>query len=96
MKCGTKYATALTGDTVLGIAHNGWWTNELVLAQLQQAIKIFEITHPGMVGVWLFDNSNGHNAFAADALVAHKLHGKPGGKQPKMRSTVYNGVVQHM
>ena len=33
---------------------------------------------------WIFDQSSGHNAFAADALVASRMNVKPGGKQPVM------------
>ena len=96
MKIGTKYATAKTGETLLGLSHNGWWTNDLVIAQLNNAIKIFEQTHPGKVAVFQFDNSTGHNAFADDALIAHKMSATPGGKQPLMRSGHFNGQDHHM
>ena len=85
MKCGSKYATALTGEQILGVSHQGWWNNELMLAQLHNAITVFEETHPGCQGLFLFDNSTGHNAYAEDALLAHKMSSLPGGKQPKMR-----------
>ena len=96
MKCGSKYATSKTDKTLLGISHDGWWTNDLMIAQLKQAIKIFEITHPGCIGVFLFDNSTGHNAYAADALIAHKMGSLPGGKQPKMRETIFDGHRQSL
>ena len=38
----------------------------------------------------------GHNAYAEDALLAHKMNVNPGGKQPKMRDTVWNGKRQCM
>ena len=60
IKCDSKYVTSKTVKTLLGISHDGWWTNDLMSAQLKQAIKIFEITHPGCIGVFLFDNSTGH------------------------------------
>ena len=96
MKCGSKYATAKTGKTYLGVAHDGWWTNDLVIAQLNQALEIFDITHPGQVGVFLFDNSTGHNAYAADALIAGRMGALPGGKQPLMRETIFNGCRQSL
>ena len=96
MKIGTKYSTAKTGKTILGLSHNGWWTNEMVLAQLDNAIKIFEVTHPGKIAVFQFDNSTGHNAFANDALLAHKMNATPGGKQPLMRPGHFNGKEQKM
>ena len=52
MKIGTKYSTAKTVKTILGLVHNGWWTNEMVLAQVKIAIKVFEVTHPGKVAVF--------------------------------------------
>ena len=44
MKCGTgtKYSTEKTGDTLMGVRHNGWWNNDLVLAQIDRWIPIFE------------------------------------------------------
>ena len=89
MKCDTKYATEKTGDTLMGVRHNGWWNNDLVLAQIDRCIPIFEEQHPGCQGLFLFDNSTGHNAYADDALLAHKMGYLPGGKQPLMRETVY-------
>lgn len=96
MKCGSKYATSRTGKTLLGVEHDGWWTNDLVVAQLKQTIDIFEITHPDQIGVFLFDNSTGHNAFADDALIARKMNSLPGGKQPLMRETVFDGHRQSL
>ena len=52
--------------------------------------------HPGAIGVFAFDNSSSHAAFAADALNARAMNVKPGGKQPKMRDTMFNGQAQQM
>src|ERR1041384_2769783 len=52
--------------------------------------------HPGAIGVFAFDNSSSHAAFAADALNARAMNVKPGGKQPKMRDTIFDGQVQQM
>ena len=46
--------------------------------------------------VWIFDHSSCHGAFAEDALNAHKMNARPGGKQPLMRDTVWQGRVQKM
>ena len=62
----------------------------------EKAIPIFERMHPGAVGVFAFDNSSAHAAFAADALNAKRMNVSPGGKQPKMRDTVFDGQVQQM
>ena len=56
---------------------------------MHQAIPIFEILHPGCVGVFCFDQSTNHNAMAADALIATRMNLSPGGTQPKMRDSWY-------
>ena len=83
MKCGAKHATSQTGKTVLGVEHDGYWKNTHVLAQIKNAVKLFKLKHPGAQGLWLFDNSTGHNAFNDDPLIANPSHMnyKPGGKQ---------------
>ena len=50
-----------------------------------EMISAFEDSFPGSVGVWMFDNSTGHGAFAPDALVASKLNLNAGGKQSQLR-----------
>lgn len=54
------------------------------------------MTHPGAIAVFAFDNSSSHNAYASDALNAKTMNVNPGGKQPKMRDTIFNGQIQHM
>ena len=44
--------------------------------------------------VWIFDQSSCHKAMAEDALDASKMNVKPGGKQPKMHSTIWAGKEQ--
>ena len=50
------------------------------------------------MAVFVFDCSSAHEAYAADALMAHKMNRGPGGKQPKMHDTVIpaTGEVQSM
>ena len=58
-----------------------------------------QITYPGHTGVFAFDNSSGHACKADDALVASRVNLLPGGKQPRMRNTVFPThptIVQHM
>ena len=50
-------------------------------------INIFEVTHPGKVGVFLFDCSSAHEGLAADALNINKMNINLGGKQVHLRST---------
>ena len=64
-----------------------------------KAVKIADVKYPPSQGyhhTWCFDHSCGHTAFAEDALIASKMNKGPGGKQPKMRDTVWNGQPQTM
>jgi len=67
----------------------GYWTSELMARQLEQAITVFEASHPGCQGLFQFDNSANHGTFAEDALCATRMQLKPGGKQPLMRATMF-------
>jgi hypothetical protein len=68
----------------------------LYLKIIQCAIPIFEATHPNAIGIFAFDNSTSHGAFASDALVALRMNVNSSGKQPKMKNTTFNGQVQSM
>ena len=60
-------------------------------------MKIAEVKYPSSQGynhIWCLDHSCGHTAFADDALNANKMSKGSGGKQPKMRDTVWNGQPQ--
>ena len=46
--------------------------------------------------MWVFDHSSCHGAYSEDALNAYKMNAKPGGKQPKLRDTVWQGKAQRM
>jgi hypothetical protein len=50
------------------------------------------------VAVFIFDCSSAHEAYASDALLAHKMNRSPGGSQLKMHHTINpaTGQVQHM
>jgi hypothetical protein len=73
------------------IAQVGFFTKAELSAncvQTKGAIDIFEAKYPNGCGVFIFDCSSAHEAFAVDALVAHKMNRSPGGKQPKMHATI--------
>ena len=71
----------------------GYWTGDAVLKQLKVAVTIFELQHPGCIGLFLFDNSTGHGKLASNALVANHLNKNPGGQVPTvMRSTFFIGA----
>ena len=79
-----------------GKNHDGYWQATDILKQLEEkAIPAFDQMHPGARGLFIFDNSTNHGAYAADALVAvaSKMNLGSGGKVPVMRSTVFvNGA----
>jgi len=77
----------------------GYWTRDRFMAQIERAVEMAEFKYPKEEGwrhVWVFDHSSCHAAMADDALDASKMNVNPGGKQRKMRDTVWNGRVQKM
>ena len=81
-----------------GAQGDGYWNNELFIAQVKTAMSIAEFKYPKTHNtlVFLFDQSSGHCAYANDALLAHKINVSDGGKQPFMRDTVWDGKPQKM
>ena len=66
---------------------------------MKSAVEMAELKYPKVEGwrhVWVFDHSSCHAAMADDALDANKMNVNPGGKQRKMRDTVWRGVAQSM
>ena len=63
--------------------HNpsGYWIADDVVGQTNAAVSIFEASHPNCQGVWIFDNSTGHGAYAHDALLVSRMNISPGGKR---------------
>ena len=54
----------------------------------EQIIPAFEdALGPGYQALIIVDNSQGHSAYAKDALVATRMNVNPGGKQPEMHDT---------
>ena len=64
-----------------GAQGDGYWNNELFIAQVKDAISIAEFKYPTTNNtiVLLFDQSSGHCAYASDALIAHKMNISDGG-----------------
>lgn len=81
-----------------GASGDGYWNNDKFLKQVKKAVDIAEAKYPGdkYTLVWLFDQSSGHCAFRDDALNVNKMNVKPGGTQPKMRDTTWEGKRQRM
>ena len=62
---------------------------------------MFEALHgPGYQALIMVDNSQGHSAYAEDALLTSRMNFKPGGKQARLRNSWYisggQKVVQEM
>ena len=60
---------------------------------MKDTVDIADIKYPSSEynTVWSFDQRSRHTKMGEDALSASKLNKKPGGKQPGMWDTVYNG-----
>jgi hypothetical protein len=76
-----------------GKNHDGYWQAPDILKQLEEKAMIpaFEQMHPEARGLFMFDNSTNHGAYAADALLAvsSKMNLNSGGKVPVMRTTKF-------
>ena len=69
---------------------DGYWKVEHILDQLiNRAIPIFEVLHPGCIGIFCFDQLTNHNAMAEDALIATRINLSSSGGQHKMRNGWY-------
>ncbi|EIW56251.1 uncharacterized protein TRAVEDRAFT_22553 [Trametes versicolor FP-101664 SS1] len=83
-----------------GKNYEGYWTGELFVKQLQEKIiPAFEAAHgPGYQALIMVDNSQGHSAYSADALLTSRMNLRPGGKQARMRDGQYTDAsgVEHV
>ena len=59
-----------------------------MIDQIKIMIRIFELTHPGCVAVFMFDHSPAHEGFAKDAFNINNININPGGKQRKLCETI--------
>ncbi|CAG8492388.1 359_t:CDS:2, partial [Cetraspora pellucida] len=80
--------------TYLGKDGDRWWnSDDLVDQVINCAIPIFEARFLGAKALFAFDNATGHCAYAKDALLAKNMNLFFGGKQPKMRNTMYGDNI---
>ncbi|CAK5267892.1 unnamed protein product [Mycena citricolor] len=70
-----------------GKNHDGYWTGEHFIDQIQnKIIGAFEDRHgPGYQMLLMTDHSQGHSVYAEDALLVSRMNVNPGGKQAHMR-----------
>jgi hypothetical protein len=71
-----------------GKGSDAWWDLTQLIEQVKITIKIFDISHPDCIGVFVFDRSSAHEGFAEDALNINNMNMNPGGKQRKLRNTI--------
>jgi hypothetical protein len=71
--------------------HEYWQATDILKHLEEKAIPAFDEMHFGARGLFIFDNSTKHGAFAADALlaVASKMNLNSGGIVPLMRKTTF-------
>ena len=60
--------------------YDGYWSNELLMRQVRKAAAIALVKYPKEMhtGVWIFDQSSGHNAYTEDVLIASLMNVTPG------------------
>ena len=75
---------------------DGYSNSDHLLQQVEHTMDIFEQVHPEAQGLLLFDNAPSHKKLADDALNVDRMIVHPGGMQPAMRSTIWDGKVQVM
>jgi hypothetical protein len=71
-----------------GKGFDAWWDLPQLIKQLKVMIKIFELTHPNCIAVFMFDRSSAHEGFAEDVLNINKMNVKPAHKQSKLHDTI--------
>ncbi|KAG1726480.1 hypothetical protein EDB19DRAFT_1897638 [Suillus lakei] len=85
------YLTEASESLEYGKNHVGYWTGEHFIKQLhEKIIPAFEHAHgAGYQALFLIDNSQGHSAYAEDALLVWRMNVNPGGKQAHLRNGWY-------
>lgn len=74
----------------------GYFTNDMLLVQVNDTIDIFEMKYPETQGMFIFDNAPSHMKKPEDALNPEKMNVSDGGKQPFVQDTEWNGMPQPM
>ncbi|KIK43232.1 hypothetical protein CY34DRAFT_106542, partial [Suillus luteus UH-Slu-Lm8-n1] len=85
------YLTEASESLEYGKNHMGYWTGEHFVKQLhEKIIPAFEHAHgAGYQALFLIDNSQGHSAYAEDALLVWRMNINPGGKQAHLHNGWY-------
>ena len=75
---------------------DGYFDSDRLLEQVDKAISIFDRKYPHAQELFLFDNAPSHKKCSDDVLNVKRMNVKPGGKQPVMSDTMWNGEVQKL
>ena len=75
----------------LETSKDGYFNNDMLLKQVEKTVDLFEKVNPDAQALFLFDNAPSPKKMAEDSLNADKINIGPGGKQPVMRDTTWNG-----
>ncbi|KAI6017800.1 hypothetical protein BKA83DRAFT_4465169 [Pisolithus microcarpus] len=92
---GISLATASGQSLEYGKNYDGYWNGELFVNQLKEKIiPAFERIHgAGYQALFFIDNSQGHSAYAEDALLASCMNVNPDGWYQKDGVTVVQKMV---
>ena len=74
----------------------GYYTWDKFQRDLDQAISITKLKYPQQTCIFMYDHSSVHKRCTDNALNARRMNLRPGGKQPKMRPTIWNGHPQSL
>ncbi len=91
LECGGEKARFL-----LEHQRDGYFTNEMLISQVERVITIFENKYPEAQGLFIFDHAPSHMKRPEDALNVLRMNVRDGGKQPVMKDTIWNGSIQRM
>ena len=72
---------------------DGYFDSDKLLVQVSKAIDILESKYPHAQGLFIAPS---HKKCSDEALNVKRMNVKPGGKQPVMSDTVWNGVAQKL
>jgi len=67
--------------TYPGSTGDPWWDHTQLLAQVDNALAIFEEAHPECIGLFIFDQSSAHASLGPNVLHVFEMNKSNGGKQ---------------
>ena len=85
-----------SAQVYLEIQKEGYFNNDKLMVQMENAVNIFDAKYPYARALFLLDNAPSHTKVADDQLCEYNMNASPGGKQPLMRSTVWNDQTHSM